>query len=141
MAVIRNKEDEEIVFVPSQMRRIVPRLEEVAAGLRTIETDIAFVAAEPLEGNPANETYQAVMKVLSEAHKVVAGYTSVAEGVTGTGKVVEGMAKAGEMAERTGQEVVIGLSNRIPESAGSTPAPAPGNADAPAPAAGTKRGG
>ncbi|MER5767850.1 hypothetical protein [Streptomyces sp. NPDC001985] len=134
MAVIKNKENEEIVIVPSQMRPIIPRLDDIARRVRAIGADIEFVGSTPLEGDPANETYQAVMEVLGKAPEVVEGYAAVAEGITNIGKVVEGMAKAGELAESTGQEVVIGLSNRLPES----PPPAPGGA---APGTGTGTGG
>ncbi|GAA3776853.1 hypothetical protein ACFS5L_34500 [Streptomyces phyllanthi] len=117
MAVIKNKDDDndEIIFVPSQMRNIAPGFDDLAGQLKTIGDAIAYVTATPVEGDPANETYQAIGELMKEAKKVIDAFPDVAEGIGNTGEIVRGLADAGDMAESGAQDVMIGLDKLLPD--------------------------
>jgi len=135
MAVLKNKDDDndEIIFVPSQMRKIAPRFDELADRMNAIASSVAHVTGTPIEGDPGNETYQALGQLMTEGKKVIDAFPNVAEGVGNTGKIVEGLADAGDMAESSAQDVMIGLDKVMPDGTflsdknkgGSTPPPPP----------------
>lgn len=117
MAVLKNKDDDndEIIFVPSQMRKIAPSFDALADRMKSIGTAIAYVTDIPVEGDQGNETYQAIGELMKEAKKVIDAFPEVAEGIGNTGQIVEGLADAGDMAESTAQDVMIGLDKVMPD--------------------------
>ncbi|MGW2561412.1 hypothetical protein ACWCXB_19585 [Streptomyces sp. NPDC001514] len=111
---LTTKDDELIVIVPSQMRRAVPRFEEVAQRMARLGSDVQFVTDEPIEGDPSNETYKAITEALKDAPKVIKGFGDIAEGIGNIGQAVEGMASVGEKAEQHAQETMDDLDKSLP---------------------------
>ncbi|MER6998681.1 hypothetical protein [Streptomyces sp. NPDC000410] len=118
---LTTKDDELIVIVPSQMRLAVPRFEDVAQQMARLGSDVQFVTDQPIEGDPANETYKAIMESLKDAPKVIDGFGKVSEGIGKIGEAVEGMAKLGEMAEDNARANMDALNKGLPTSVGSAP--------------------
>ncbi|MGW6911800.1 hypothetical protein [Streptomyces sp. NPDC054940] len=123
--LLKTKDDEEILVVPSQIRSRIPGMEGVAGEIESLHSMLETANGTPVEGDSGNETYQAMMEFYGKSPKVVEGFQAIGQYIRKFAETMADVATSGEKAEQYAKENMVKLDSYLPEVAPVSVPPMP----------------